>query len=315
MITTLIIVIALVMVILVLKPRSKDARKVKQRDITLQKLETEKETNGRMHLQIDVDCDNSRTMKRVESKLAWLKDRWKVAFDQRDNNMNCELFDDWYFDSPTEAQINRLKEDGVIVKSGGLTKGQYSDLIGILTEPEEEELAIVKFFGGKTRGLSGAEARSEVRALLSAEDNKTAWQNRPASARQKRFLKFMGEKIPKGLTHANAEKIQDQYFLKFYDSYSEYLESLSEEEAEMPLEQWTKKHIALNDWEYYEQILDEFDDSDFRDTYGIKKVPAGQLNKAIEQLKGKGIALSEMVDDLDLVTEVCIDNNPSLERE
>jgi hypothetical protein len=320
MIEIIITVVLLVIVIIALKPRSKSTKdsspnKAKQHTKKTNKSVVPPAKNDRKHLKIDLDCDGPRITKKVESKFGWLQERWKIAFEQHDNGYECELVDDWFFDSPTDAQINRLKEDGVIVKRGNLTKGQYSDLIGIFAEPEEEPLEIIKFFGGQIKGLSDAEASAEIRKLFANEENRTAWKNRPATVRQKQFLKAMEEKIPKGLTHSTAEQIQSDYSHKFEGSYADYLDCIEDKEAAKPLAQWELKHKALRDWEYYEEIIDEFADPDFRDTYDIKKVPIGQLNRAIEQLKEKGTTLSEMVDDLDLVTEKCIDNNPSLERQ
>ncbi|WP_026375748.1 hypothetical protein [Aestuariibacter salexigens] len=316
-IITTVIVIAIV--IIALKPRSDNTKdsvpQAKQHSQKNHQPVAAPANIGCKHLEIDLECDSSRNTKKVESKFAWLQARWKTVFEQRDSGMESELVDDWYFDSPTEHQINRLKEDGVIVKRGDLTKGQYSDLIGILAQPEEETLAIIKFFGGSIKGLSDSEAGAQVRMLFANEENRTAWKNRPATARQKQFLKAMGEKVPRGLTHLSAEQLQYDCYHKYYDSYDDYVENLEDKEQAIPLAQWELKHKALTDWEHYEEIQDEFADPDFRDTYDIKKVPIGQLNTAIEQLKDKGITLSEMADDLDLVTAQCINNNPSLERQ
>ena len=114
--------------------------------------------------------------------------------------------------------------------------------------------------------------------------------NQPADSSQKEYFNFFGLPIPKGLTAGQAEQ-----------TISEHRKTCKpEEQAE---------------WDGYTSILEEFDDSDFRETYDLKKVGNTVLMEAINQLKQEGKTYDYLSDNIDDVVERVIKLKPELEKQ
>src|SRR5690606_29943643 len=105
---------------------------------------------------------------------AWLARRWQDARDAQTRG-DTSSFPAWYFDSPTERQLNRLKNAGALIPPN-MTKGQASDLIGLSEEPDEDDVEILKFFKVSTRDMSQTRARAEVASLFSDSANRQRWE-------------------------------------------------------------------------------------------------------------------------------------------
>ena len=116
--------------------------------------------------------------------------------------------------------------------------------------------------------------------------------NKPASQWQKEFFKFFGIKKNKGLTTGQAEII------------------IKEKQKSIETEDKAK----LNEWDAYEELFDEFEDADFREIYGIKKVRLSLLMDAITQLKNEGETIHTLADDIDKVVDKIIKIKPEIER-
>jgi hypothetical protein len=134
----------------------------------------------------------------------WLENRWQSIEE------NTDLVSSWYFDAPTERQIERLQDQGLQLTKNKLTKGQVSDLIGLFEKPEEDELEILKFFKHNTKGYTQTRARHEILALFLKQENKEKWENRPADVLEKEFYRFIGQKVPTGLTKPQAIQFQSE---------------------------------------------------------------------------------------------------------
>ena len=113
--------------------------------------------------------------------------------------------------------------------------------------------------------------------------------NQPADSSQKDYFKFFALPIPKGLTAGQAEQ-----------AISEHRKSSKPEEQE--------------EWEGYTNILEEFDDQDFRDGYDLKKVSKTILMEAINQLKAQGKTYKYLSDNIDEIAELIIELKPDLEK-
>jgi len=222
----------------------------------------------------------------------WLKDRWELAQKQKLSGGDG-IFPEWYFDTATEPQLKKLDELELSFNSKKITKGQASDLIGMQEPAEEESLKILKFFKISTRGIRQTQARHEIALLFKDEEKVQAWEARPPSALQKEFFKFFGIKLAKGTTQNQAEKI------------------IRKNESEMADED----NPRLEEWEAYEQIIDEFSDSDFREDYEIKKPSFTLIRKAMEELQKDGKTYQDISEDLDILVEKLIELKPELQRE
>ena len=116
--------------------------------------------------------------------------------------------------------------------------------------------------------------------------------NKAASQWQKEFFKFFGIKAPKGLTSGQADK-------KIKESRKIY--EVEDKEK-------------LDEWDAYEELYDEFDDSEFRDEYDIKKVSLSLLRDALNQLNNDGESMRSLADDIDKVVDKIIEIKPEIER-
>lgn len=70
----------------------------------------------------------------------------------------------------------------------------------------------------------------------------------------------------------------------------------------------------LSDWDAYQEICDEFDDTDFRASYGLKRVSNAILKKALEDLQMSGATMRSLADDIDVVVDKIIALKPDIEK-
>lgn len=221
----------------------------------------------------------------------WLQDRWKLAQEQQLSGRNG-IFPKWYFDEATERQLEKLEELDVSVNRRKITKGQASDLIGMHEPAEDESIDILKFFKVQTRGIKQTQVRHEVALIFEDEENVQAWKERPPSAFQKEFFKFFGIKLAKGATHEEATTV------------------IGEHESEMS----DKNDPRLEEWEAYEQIIDELSDPDFREDYEIKKPSSTLIKQAIGELQKDDKSYQDISDDIDILIDKLIELKPGLQR-
>lgn len=220
---------------------------------------------------------------------AWLSSRWSEANKHNDAGDNTKTFPSWFFDEATERQINLLTEKGISLSGGELSKGQASDVIGLFFPAEECDKEMLKFFKVPIKGLNQTTARAEVAKLQADPEKAAAWDQRPADSVQKEFYRFFGIKVPSRLTYLAA---------------TEYISK----------HQQTLDSPQLDDWDSYESILDELMDKDTRDSYDIKKPSVTTIRAAIKALRQSGIPMSDLENDLEIVTQKLIELQSELER-
>jgi hypothetical protein len=234
----------------------------------------------------DVAEDLSAKQRALEANRQWLDERWRMAESEKAAG-SLKHFPHWFFDKATDRQRERLTRDGVKV-SGNATKGQLSDIIGLFVEPGSEELEKLKFYEVRLKGAlrNQTRARHELATLASDPEKERAWLMRPATAMQKEFYRFIGEKPPAGLTAEQAEA----RMLAVLD--------------EMP-------DAQQNEWYEYEHLVDMFSDSEFRADVEIRKPTLGDIRAAMMALKAAGGAFDDPYDVADKLLEI----KPALERE
>lgn len=222
---------------------------------------------------------------------SFLKSQWALAEQQKQAG-NVSAFPYWFFDPVTERQIKRLEGSEFSIRP--CTKGQASDVIG-LTEPlEDDDADVLKFFKVPLRNLNQTLGRYRVKALLSDPEKKAAWENRVADAMQKEFMRFVGIQVPKGLTYDAAVAAQNAYMS----------EHAKDDAAQTKLDEW-------ND---FESIVEELWDADSREIYEIKKPSLPAIRAAVDGLIAEGKKLSELSDEIDLVTDKLLSMKPELAR-
>jgi hypothetical protein len=117
-------------------------------------------------------------------------------------------------------------------------------------------------------------------------------ENQPVNASQKDYLKFFNIPVAKGLTTGDAFK----------------------QIAKHRVQLETEDRIKLDEYDAYSDILDEFDDSDFRDTYAVKKPSRTALNDALKQLLLEGKTYIYLNKNIDEVVEKLLKIKPDLEQ-
>lgn len=205
-------------------------------------------------------------------------------------NPTVDLGQKWRYEPASDRQIERIDDifsDVDFSAPKNLTKGQASDIIGLFEEPEDGELAILRFFKvTKPDELNQTECRIKIYKLLSDSANATAWEERPASIDQKAYIRYLGGTVPKNL------KAKD---------------------ADVSLVELTESNPQKA--EDYEELRDAYDnlvDPDTRDLYDLKKFSWPQYLKAVEALAGQGRVVTKIIDDEDLVAENLVRLNPKL---
>ena len=203
----------------------------------------------------------------------WLLSRWsEIQTLHKQGKPNT--VSPWYFDEPSEAQLRKLTELGFSVPKKNLTKGQASDLIGLKFPPDDEELAILKFFKIPTKGRSQTQARHTICVLFNSEENVKAWEQRAPTTIQKEAIKFFKIKHETSLTHTSAQAMIDQH-----------IESLDPSDSKLEI------------WNTLENAMEDFSDKDTRQSLGIKKPTITQVLKAIDALLAEGKTLSTINSD------------------
>lgn len=111
----------------------------------------------------------------------------------------------------------------------------------------------------------------------------------PAHLSQKEFYKFFELPMPKGLTAGQAGL-----------TISEHSKNCKPEE--------------LAEWNGYINILEEFEDNGFRESYDLKKVSKAALTEALNALKQEGKSYSYLSESIDEVVDKVILLKPALEK-
>lgn len=194
-----------------------------------------------------------------------------------------------FFDPMTQFQSKRLDDDGRS-HSRHLTKGQASDLIGLSEQADEDQLEVLRFSKRPSRGMNQSRARHEIALLIQDESARSAWEGHPMTARQKDFFRFFGVRTSAGLLNRDADQLIAGRI------------QTARAEGDPLFDQWSA----------YEGLLDDFDDADFRDGYGIKKTPIAAIRNAINASLAEGKSWDDL--DNDTVGERLLDVNPNLER-
>lgn len=198
----------------------------------------------------------------------------------------------WREDPVTDRQIHKisttLDEMGISqIQFDNLTKGKASDVIGLFENPSKEEEAMLDFFKIDHSEMSQTHARDALRALMKDDANVTAWQNRPATKEQKDAITFMGAKVPKGLTHPQADKLIRELADANEELYSEW--------------------IDIND------LWEGVNDKDMRDNYDCKKMTRKQFSDAVAAVRQGGAKTEDI--DVDMVFEKALELFPALEKQ
>lgn len=219
---------------------------------------------------------------------AWLSSRWAEA-KKHNHAGDIKTFPSWFFHEATERQLKLLTEKGITLSGGQLSKGQASDVIGLFFPAEECDKEMLRFFKIPIKGFNQTTASAEVAKLQADPEKAAAWDQRPAEAIQKEFYRFFGVKVPSRQTYLAA---------------AEYISK----------HQQTLDSQKLDDWNAYEFILEELLDKATRDSFDIKKPSVATIRTAIDALRQSGMSLSDLEDDLEIVTQKLIELQPELEK-
>jgi hypothetical protein len=221
---------------------------------------------------------------------AWLQARWKTA-DEQQQAGNASSYPAWYFDAATPRQMERIASEGLSLPGGKLSKGQASDIIGLFEPPEDEDVAVLKFFKAAAP-KNQTMARADVQRLLADEANVVLWNSRPAEALQREQLRFYGKSLPKGLTVPAAAAL------------------INSTEAELA----ARGSPLVEEWEAYQRLIEEFSDRETCEDHGIKKPSLADIRAAVEELRKTGRTTADLSDEPADVAEKMLEMKPDLAR-
>ena len=221
----------------------------------------------------------------------WLSARWQAAKEAQRTG-NTADFPKWYFDPITERQRSRLNDDGFQLTVESLTKGNASDLIGLMMPPEPQDEEVLRFFSSAPHVFNQTRSREEAKRLLADPECVARWEGRSADSDQRNTLRAYGAKIPKNLTTNDAKAL---------------IQKTEKDLAASNPELLARAQATLS-------IMNEINDPETRETYGFKKPPVAVVREAIRELEEEGRTLDDLADDIYAVAEKILEIRPDLER-
>jgi len=109
----------------------------------------------------------------------WMKEKLKLL-ESADPELVRKLVPGWHFSKPTERQLEVLRDRGIdpsLIKS----KGEASDYIGSAYLIDEDDAAVIRFFGKNPSGMSQSEGCFAAALLLAHGDNQKRYDERSGS--------------------------------------------------------------------------------------------------------------------------------------
>lgn len=200
--------------------------------------------------------------RRLDENMPWLSERWAAARREGAGRTQSH-FPSWYFEDSTQRQHARASALDVSLPPSA-SKGQFSDVIGLFDDADEDDLEKLAFFGVKLTGSNrnASRARHEVSLLDADPESAQRWAARPPSKLQKEFFRFAGVKAPPALTAVSADVV------------------IKNELKRLPAEQ-------SDSWDAFTHVVDEFNDPDFREGEGIRKPSLSDLRAAFQALAAR----------------------------
>jgi len=258
-----------------------------------------------------ISCMSKSIEKKLVGNLDWLSEVWSQARENKEANNDSSFLPSWYYDESTDNQYAHLSSLGVDINKGKLNKGELSDLIGIFKPIDNRNKELLKFFKIPLTGLNQTKARYEVKKLLSNPENASKWEQRPATILQKEFYRFFSLKAPAALTFSEAKTFIEE-FERANDGDLEY--HLEDLETDEQIESFKRNQLLLEDWRNFQDIVLEFEDSEFRDSYEIKKPTISIMRRAFAELKKENVTMEEARSDIELVVEKLLQIKPELAK-
>lgn len=228
------------------------------------------------------------TVKALEGNMPWLRERWQLA-DQLHAKGELGLLPKWYFDPPTEPQLNRVKRIGLTITADALTKGAASDIIGLFEPPADHDAEVLRFFKVQLPPAQRNETRAGAEVIRLFEDpaRVVAWQARPADAMAREFLRHFGVTVPRGLTVHQAETMRREIEAKRTDA-------------------------ELDAWRDFADTFEALNDPGTREDAGIKRVSLSIYREVVDAMKASGQPV-DLRDEL-AIAEKVLELHPELAR-
>ncbi len=207
----------------------------------------------------------------------------------RDSNQILEL----------ERDPNNQHDKNAIKVIGVTPTSRY--FVGFVPKEVSEQIIATNMFDNVKARLAriyqGNDGYIEIQfQIIGLKTNKKHYdaflENQPADSSQKEYYKFFGLAIPKSLTSGQANQ------------------TITAHRKKLEVEDVSR----LEEYDGYNNILTEFDDSDFRETYDLKKVSKTVLNDALQQLIEEGKTYAYLSDNIDEVVEKVFLLKPELEK-
>lgn len=108
----------------------------------------------------------------------------------------------------------------------------------------------------------------------------------------------------------NNQKDYCHFFKLLYSKKTTYAEAKKMIENDRKI----RTENELSEWHSFEYILDDFNDKDFREEYGIKKVNKKDLLQTIDSLIAKGKSYKYLKENVDEIVDEILFESPHLKR-
>lgn len=190
---------------------------------------------------------------------------------------------------------NNVIDKNAIKVIGVTPKAKY--FVGYVPKQIAEQICVTGFFDKVqprlARTYSGSKNYAEIRfQIIGLKEQINVFnaflENQPATDWQKQYYNFFGVPLPKGLTTSVAAHTIAKHTSTLGGS------------------------AGLQEFNAYIAIIEEFDDSDFRQDHEVKKPSKAVLDAALAQMLKEG-ATYQSIDIEDVVDKV-IEINPTLQR-
>lgn len=198
-----------------------------------------------------------------------------------------------------ERDLNNEHDKNAIKVIGVTPTSRY--FVGFVPKEISEQIIVTNMFDNVKARLGriyqGKDDYIEIKfQIIGMKINKKQYdaflENKPANSSQKEYYKFFGLPVPKALTSGQANQ-----------TITAHRKKLAAEDV-----------LKLEEYDSYNNIITDFEDSDFREPYDLKRVTKAILNEALSQLIEDGKTYAYLSDNIDEVVEKVLLINPDLEK-
>jgi hypothetical protein len=215
-----------------------------------------------------------------------LEERWRMAGITAHSKREL-ILPTWYYDDAESWQAERIRGERIPIDIEALTRGQASDVIGLLHPPGEDDAETLRRLNEPVAGMNRTAARQHAAKLLGIDVHRQRWNAQPPTPLHRAYFVLRGEPCPAD-TAGDAER------------------AIAAAQELDPGQ--------VREWGFFLQL---YDDLQLREhEFGIGPVGAELLARALRDLRTeRQRTLAQLARDLDMVIDRLLELEPALQRE